>query len=111
MVRITLTDEEYDKLITGPAIRTKEAKKLLCDNAKHGYEDKRTKVLQEVGKKKAEAMKQQIRDAVAHLRSEGSTISIYSVAKLCGSNWSTVKKYEEILKEGEQLSMLESEGE
>ena len=87
--------------------RSKVWREYLQKNTKDFELDGRTPVLRKEGKRKVAATKQKIRDAVATLRNEGKTVTRYSVAKLCGSGWQTIDRYKEVLKEGEQLNLLD----
>ena len=107
-VRITLSEEDYNHLISEKILgkRGKQLRDVIISSAK--FTDGRATTLRKVARERTIKTQESIRAAVATLRNDNKTITIYSVSKVCGSSWQTVKKYKEILNEGEQLNLLEN---
>jgi phosphorylcholine metabolism protein LicD len=107
-VRISLSEDDYEHLLK-VLERNKHLKDTIEASAK--FKDGRADNLRKVAKKKTSKVQQKIRNAVQKLRENNEVVTRYSVAKETGSTWHTVNKYKELLKEGEQLSLLDREGE
>lgn len=95
-MRLTLNDVEVRKLLSIIQTIDKELHTIIYNQ----YEADRTKdkskkkqSIQEATKYRERVAKDKINNAISSLKSENKNITIYSIAKVSGCSYNTVKKY------------------
>jgi len=95
-MRLTLNDDEVTKLLNIIHSIDDELYNTIYNQYKDDKNKDKTKKqqsIQEATKKRVEATKSKITNAINLLRIENKSLTVYAIAKESGCSYNTVKKY------------------